>query len=256
MYALPQMQPSLVSWWQDIKQYLNAHNIEFDVDLENIEIDLYGHWLDSALFFSQTCGYPLTTVLKENVKLIGTPVYDTQYCRQTDYCSLFIVRSTDSRKLIEDYRGSRFTYNGNDSQSGFNAVKTFLREQSIDHPFFAENIMSGQHINSIANVANLQADICAVDCVTHALLQRHQPEKLANTRVLATTKLTPGLPFITSINTPDEIVQVIFDAINHTCANDKQGTINTDLLLNGVKKVSLETYMHMINPTSTLVDKL
>ena len=256
MYNLPQMQPSLVRWWQDICQYLNTHNISVSTGLTHIETDLYKHWLNPDLFFSQTCGYPLTTVLRQKVKLIGTPIYDSQYCEQSDYCSLFIVRSKDSGTRIEDFRGKRFAFNGEDSQSGFNAVKTFLTEHGLGVPFFGENLISGQHHNSLAMVISAQADICAVDCVTYALAQRHQPDILKNTRVLAVTRPTPGLPLITSVKTSDETIALLFDAINQSCMNDSSGELRSDLLLKGVTSISLETYMQKINPPSTRINKL
>ena len=256
MYALPQMQTSLIGWWRHIASCLNDRNLEFSEPLTKIETDLYTHWLDPKLFFSQTCGYPLTTLLKNKVKLIGTPVYNCDYCQAADYCSLFIVRSGHCGSLIDDFAGKKFAFNGTDSQSGFNAVKTFLTQQSIGLPFFGENIVTGKHKCSIAKVANGDADICAVDCVTYTLLKRYQPESLNNTRVLTTTSLTPGLPFITSINTSDEIVQAIHDAIQHTCESNSMQHINSNLLIEGISRISLDTYIQKIKPATHTNDKL
>ena len=257
MYTLPQIQSSINDWWQYIVRQLNSHEINYDQALINKEIDLYRHWLDPELFFSQTCGYPLTTVLTNRVKLIGTPVYNSNYSQQANYCSLFLVRSTDDCDSIEDYAGKKFTFNGIDSQSGFNAVKTYLIEQQLNVPFFGDNIESGKHLNSIAKVAEGEADICAVDCVTYSLIQRHLPQLLHSVRVLTTTKFTPGLPFITSVNTSDEVIQAIYDAIQHACKDDSLCKVNSDLLIKGISKISLETYMQSIITTSTpKIDKL
>lgn len=256
MYSLPQSQPSVVTWWQHILKGLKNRGIELNVALTNVDTALYKHWLDPQLFFSQTCGYPLTTVLKHKVKLIGTPVYDCEYCQHADYCSLFIVRSTDEGNSIEDFAGKRFAFNATDSQSGYNAVITYLTERGISIPFFGKDIVSGQHKNSIAAVASGEADICAVDSVIYSLLQRHQPETLKNVRILTMTKLTPGLPFITSINTPDKIIEVIFDTIKQTCENKSLHNCNSNLLIKGISKIPLGTYIKAINIASKPVDRL
>ena len=256
MYNLPSMQQGIADWWQSIAQQLAQTGICLDFQRSIIEKDLYQHWLNPNLLISQTCGYPLTTVLKNKVKLIGTPVYESQYCSDADYCSLFVVRSTDDAESIDNFKGRIFTFNGTDSQSGFNSVRNYLQERDIDTPFFGENKVSGQHINSIASVANGTADICAVDCVTHALVKRYQPHLLENTRILTTTKKTPGLPFITSMNTSDEIIDLVFHAIQKVTQDVSDRNSSTDLLITGIEKISLEKYITMINPPVTKVDEL
>ena len=42
-----------------------------------------------------------------------------------------------------------------------------------------------------------RADVCAVDCVSYALLGDRAPGELAGTRVLGRSPLAPALPFIT-----------------------------------------------------------
>jgi hypothetical protein len=248
MYALPQVQKSLVTWWQQVLVELNKNQVAYHQKLKKVETDLYRHWLDPELFFSQTCGYPLTTVLKDRVKLIGTPVYDSSYSQQANYCSLLIVGSGDNGDTIEDYSGKRFAFNGLDSQSGFNAVKMYLTERSLPVPFFGQNLQSGQHIKSIAMVSLGEADICAVDSISYSHIQRHQPRLLANVRVLDSTGFTPGLPFITSVN--------IYDAIEHVCNLDALCQENSDLLIKGVNEISLDSYMQSINPVTPQVTKL
>ena len=256
MYALPQIHASLGRWWQHVMGHLNRHQVGYHRDLEMAVTDLYRHWLDPGLFFSQTCGYPLTTVLKRRVKLIGTPVYDSDHCRQANYCSLLIVRDADESRSIEDFAGKRFTYNGLDSQSGFNAVKRYLADRSLPVPFFGQCIQSGRHTSSIARVSGGEADICAVDCVSYSLIQRHQPRLLENVRVLSSTGLTPGLPFITSLNTPDEIIQAIFDAIEQACTDEAMRRVNADLLIRGICKISYDTYLQSIKPATPQTERL
>lgn len=256
MYYLPQLQASLDGWWQHVLRHLHHRKIKVNVQLSNEHTDLYRHWLDPHLFFSQTCGFPLATALQRKVKLIGTPAYDSEFCKDAYYCSLLIVRSTDGAKTIEDFAGRRFAYNGPESQSGFNAVRTYLKDCRISTPFFGQNILTGQHRNSIAKVVNDEADICAVDCVTYTLLKRHQPGVLDSIRVLTTTAMTPGLPFITSVDTPEEITRALHDSIRQTCMDKSLQRLRSDLLIKDISRIPLDEYMLLINSDTQSSSKL
>ncbi len=59
-------------------------------------------------------------------------------------------------------------------------------------------MFSGSHRQSLRELQQENADIAAIDCVTYALLQRHQPQALAG---LGGDRLEPGragLPLITA----------------------------------------------------------
>ncbi len=253
MYDLPQMQQSLQAWWSAVRSQLMKQGITAPETLSQPQEDLFEYWLRPDLLLSQTCGFPLVSHLQSQVKLIGTPVFSAQGCEGPNYCSFYIVQADDQRNTIQQYQGARFTYNGTDSQSGFNAVRMNLLEQGLSISFFGENILSGGHRQSILNVGQSIADICAVDCVTHSLLLQHQPEVLEKTRVLATTKKTPGLPLITSIHTDDQTVDALFKGIKDVCADESMRKVNSDLQLKDIRKVSLESYYQAIlRPEITL----
>ena len=256
MYELPEMQVSLGKWWSAICQRLEQQGINAPESLSDPEGDLFEYWLRPDLLLSQTCGFPLVSQLKSNVKLIGSPVFSSPGCDGPNYCSYYIVHKNDSRTTLKDYQGARFTYNGTDSQSGFNAVRVNLIEQGLPIPYFGENLLSGGHRNSILNVGKGAAEICAVDCVTHSLLQMHQPYVLKNTRILAQTKLTPGLPFITSINTDDDVIGELFNAIKETCLDKSMQGINRDLQIKDIEKVSLDSYCSAISQPESQIGRL
>ena len=55
-------------------------------------------------------------------------------------------------------------------------------------------------------VADGEADVCAVDCVTCALWADSTPDVLDGTRVLTTTAHAPSLPYVTHRGRSDEDV--------------------------------------------------
>ncbi len=256
MYDLPEMQQSLQAWWLAIQSRLTEQGIDAPEIISKPKDDLFQHWLREDLLLSQTCGFPLVSHLQSQVKLIGTPVFSAQSCKGPNYCSFYIVQADDPRDSVREFLGARFTYNGPDSQSGFNAVRVNLLENDIAIPFFGKNILSGGHRNSIVNVGKGVADICAVDCVTHSLLEKHQPQVLENTRILGATRLTPGLPLITSVHTEDHTVDALFQAIKQICVDESMISVNDDLLLKDIQRVELESYYQAIPKPETPLEKL
>ena len=79
--------------------------------------------------------------------------------------------------------------------------------------FFGEIVATGAHRNSIRSVAAGDADACAVDCVTHALLADHAPEELRRTRILASSQTAPGMPYVTAAATSDEDIAKMRDGL-------------------------------------------
>ena len=69
--------------------------------------------------------------------------------------------------------------------------------------YFGHIVITGSHRESVRAVRKGRADVCAVDCVSHALLGDRAPGELAGTRVLGRSPLQPALPFITGAATTE-----------------------------------------------------
>ncbi|MDZ7714129.1 MAG: PhnD/SsuA/transferrin family substrate-binding protein [Rhodovibrio sp.] len=84
-----------------------------------------------------------------------------------------------------------------DSHSGWIALRAALADRGMaPDRALAGIVWTGGHRASVRAVADREADVAAVDCVTHALLAAHAPDALAGTRVLAGTPTAPGLPLV------------------------------------------------------------
>ena len=93
--------------------------------------------------------------------------------------------------------------------------------------------MTGAHLASLAAVAAGEADVAAIDCVTHALVARHEPGLLAGTRVLARTASTPGLPLVTRANAPPAELAALREALAEVAADPALSRSRERLLLTG-----------------------
>lgn len=170
--------------------------------------DLAQHWQRDDLLLSQTCGYPLAISLPQ-VQLVGTYHYRVEGCEGPDYSSWLVVRDDEPGERLEDFRGRIAAYNSTDSQSGHNSLRALIAPLAQEGKFFRAAIASGAHYQSIKLIQNRQADIAAVDCVSLELLKRAQPQALAGLKIIGRTASVPGLPLITSRQTPPEQLEIL-----------------------------------------------
>ena len=216
MYNQPETQHWVDQWWQAIATELQNQGINAPAELIQ-PADYYAHWQADDLLLSQTCGYPLTHDLAGKVQYLMTPCYDTPYNEGANYCSLVLVHEDSQAETFEDLKGLRFAFNSVDSQSGYNCLRFRLEEQGVGQQghadYFGDMLVSGGHRQSLAMVQSGQAETCAIDSVTFALLAKHVPQAVAGLRVVMTTPLVPGLPFITSLATNPQIADTLRQAI-------------------------------------------
>lgn len=197
MYDLPEVAWATDAWWVAIAGALAREGVAPVPRGLTRCADRYATWRSPALLLSQACGYPLTHAFKGRLRLVATPVYAAPHCDGPDYCSVIVVRAADPADSLAALRGRTAAVNGRDSQSGYSALRAAVAPHARGGRFFARVRESGAHTDSLALVAAGEADVCAVDCVTHALLERHRPQALAGLRVLACSAKAPGLPYVT-----------------------------------------------------------
>ena len=191
MYTAPDnVQQANEAWLQRIHQLLGGGRQRWDGR------DLRQLWRAPQLLLTQTCGYPLMQELREQVRVLGRPVYRLADAQDGWHCSLLLVRHDAPREDLAALRGSRAVINGFDSNTGMNLLRHSLLPLQRDGRFFAEVRVSGAHRASLRQVADGQAELTAVDSVTFAYLAAHAPAEVAEVRVLARSAPSPTLPYI------------------------------------------------------------
>ncbi|MBD8680251.1 phosphate/phosphite/phosphonate ABC transporter substrate-binding protein [Pseudomonas sp. CFBP 13719] len=183
----------------------------------NWQSSLHELWLHPRLLLAQTCGFPLVTELKKQVRVVGRPCFTLPDASAGQHCSLLLVRRDDPRQSLPEFFDCRGAYNSIDSNSGMNLLRHALIPHVREGRFFKHLEATGSHRQSIAHVALDQADLAAVDSVTFAYLARHAHSEVAGVRVLARTADAPTLPFITGFQGPEP--ESIRAAMNAALAN-------------------------------------
>jgi ABC-type phosphate/phosphonate transport system substrate-binding protein len=241
MYDLPEARAATDDLWRGIASALRRAGID-DVPgalTRDPDIDV---WHSRELLLSQTCGYPLTHALAGVVELVATPAYSAECCSGADYRSLVVVSEDNPAVGLDDLRGGVCAYNARHSQSGYNVLRAAIAPLADGAGFFSNVIESGDHGNSIALVATGRADVCATDCVTHAMIARYRPDALDGTRVLCATECAPGLPYVTRAGIDRSDVERLRDGLRTAFAEPDLAVARDALFLSGIEILSLDAY--------------
>lgn len=240
MYDLPALREATDEWWAGIAHHLRAAGVAgVPARLSRRPAPDCGH---ADLLFGQTCGYPLVRGMCGEARLLCTPCYTAPGCAGPRYASVLIVQAGSAARVLADLRGGRCVINNRASHSGCNVLRRMCAPLADGAAFFARVTESGSHAASIAAVADGEADLCAVDAVTHALLSRHEPERLEGTRSLG---FSPGAPSLPCIAGPavDPATAARMRAALHGAAEDSDLADARDLLLiDGVADLPLSAY--------------
>jgi ABC-type phosphate/phosphonate transport system substrate-binding protein len=248
MYLVPQ--EALDAFWNALATRLRAHmptqgaHAQWRDALPTQLLwpqDYHAHWREPHLLLSQACGYPLTTSLRGQVQLVGTFAYDVPHANGVVCRSVLICRSDDVRQQLPQFDGAHLVCNETGSQSGYNALRAMVAQCSPALRF-GQCTISGGHNQSIESVRTGAADLASIDCVSYALWQQANPALAAQVRVFATTDDYPGLPLITSLQTPPEVLQALQAALREIAHDPAYAALRAPLRILGFEATSLPLY--------------
>ena len=246
MYAEPELRPAIERWWAGVARHLRDHGVADVPDALTWSDDRYRPWRSPDLLFSQTCGHPLVHSVGQSVQVVATPHYGAPGCDGPKYRSFVVVREDTAARSIGELRGQRLAVNGLDSWSGYHVWRRILAEfepgtGKVDEES-GDIVVSGSHRESIRSVREGGADLCAVDCVSYALLGAQSPEELAGTRILGRSPPQLALPFITGAATTGGELVSIRNGLFAALADPALAEARTALLLTGASVLTEADY--------------
>ena len=244
MYAEPELRPVIERWWTGVAGHLRDHGVTDVPDALTWSEDRYRAWRSPDLLFSQTCGHPLVHSVGSSVRVVATPHYEAPGCEGPRYRSFVLVREGTEERSIGELRGKRLAVNGRDSWSGYRVWRRILSGGVDVEEMFGDIVITGSHRESVRSVRERRADLCAVDCVSHALLRARSPDELAGTRILGRSPLQPALPFITGAATTEGELARIREGLFAALADPRLAQARAALLLTGASVLTEATYRH------------
>jgi ABC-type phosphate/phosphonate transport system substrate-binding protein len=227
MYDWPEVRSSTDALWRVLRRELGVDG-ELDRSIPYEEA-----WCEPGLVFSQTCGFPLTHQFRNVLHYIATPHYAVEGCEGPAYSSFVFAREPSA---LADFRGTRAAVNTPDSMSGMLALKLAFSEVADHSAFFGDVILTGGHVNSLIAVRDGTADVCAIDAVVVA--RQHRPDLLRGLRVIATSPVVPGLPFVTRIGN----VNSIRAALEKVFADPQLAYARRTLFISGLSILNSSAY--------------
>lgn len=182
------------AFWRLLRDELHAQGIPAP-DTLNRAVEHMTGWGRSDLVLGQICNLPYRAIFSGRVTLIGAADYGLDDCPAGHYRSVIIAHKDAPNQPLTKYATARFAANALGSHSGYGAPQ----EWAQSHGFLLPSpILTGSHDASLRYVAEGRADIAALDAQTWALQQRDMPQ--ANqVRIIAHTKTSPGMSFITRL---------------------------------------------------------
>jgi len=203
-------------------------------------------WRDPGLIFGQACGYPYVTGLKDAVTLIAAPEYAFPGCDGAAHRSFLVCRARDPRRAVGEFRGSTAALNGWDSNTGMNLFRAAVAPIARGAPFFRAVVVTGSHEASVTAVAEGQADLASIDCVSFALIERGRPELVERVAIVAESPLTPGLPFIASARLGAPTIAVVREALMAALADPELAEARAALGLKGAPPIAPSDYRRVL----------
>jgi ABC-type phosphate/phosphonate transport system substrate-binding protein len=234
MYDLPELREAHDRLWAALARRLEDAGVTPVPRQLTRSLSHRATWMHPGLLFGQACEYPVSKSFRERLRIIATPRYYAPGCFGSSYRSAIVVRAQASAKCLEDLRDCLCVANEPDSNSGMNLFRAAVAPLADGAPFFRSVDFSGSHRKSLEVVAAGDADVTAVDCVTLAHLQRHQPQLVSQLRVLDWTPASPCLPFVTSRHTSDDMLEALRTAIAEVVVDRDLASTRESLFLEGV----------------------
>jgi ABC-type phosphate/phosphonate transport system substrate-binding protein len=247
MYDLPELQSANDVLWAAIAARLEDLGVAGAPRLVTRGRPLETLWTDPGLILAQACGYPLTTNLQGKVRLIATPRYRAPGCAGPFHRSAIVVRRDSPVLGLTDLRGGRCALNDRDSNSGMNLLRVEIAAVAGGAPFFGQVIVSGSHEASALAVADGDADVAAIDCVTWAHLQRYRQTTTDRLRSLMWTVSSPGLPLVAAIGLEPATHTALRRALAAVERDPALEEARSTLLLDGFNDLSASQYRAVVH---------
>jgi len=246
MYDLPEAASATDAWWRGLAGAMTREGLREVPARLTRDDDYPALWRAPGLLFSQTCGYPLTHTYKDDLRLVATPAYSAPGCRGAEYCSLIVVRDDCAAAGPADLKGCVAAYNAPESQSGYSALRASVAPLAGGQGFFARTIESGSHAKSLELVVRGKADVCAVDCVSFALLARYRPAVVHGLRTLAESPAAPGLPYVTSATNDEDTLARLRTAVFAALADPNLAETRAALMIEGAEVLEDSHYARIL----------
>jgi ABC-type phosphate/phosphonate transport system substrate-binding protein len=245
-YDLPETEAAQDSFWSTLARHLRREGMRGVPSRLARAVPVPRVFTDPRLLIGQCCGYDLVYGFAESLSLVATPRFGAPGCAGANYRSFVLVRETSPAGDLEALRGGVCAINSFNSHSGTNALRALVAPFSRDGRFFSAVKVSGGHLSSLALLHAGEADVMAMDCVLHALLERHRPDALAGVRLLSWSDTAPAPPIVTSSAADHDTLDRLRAALANAMSDPGCADARSAMLLDGIDFLQFEAYGRIV----------
>jgi ABC-type phosphate/phosphonate transport system substrate-binding protein len=173
--------------------------------------DIHATWTDPNCVVGQACGWPVATLLRDSVEVVGAFTLTVAGARGHRYRSVLVGRDRRGLSELVD-AGAVAVANSADSLSGWIGFLSAAREAGATDRWPGEVIWSGAHVESLRHLRDGRADVASIDAISLAHINRLYPDLVASLYEIGNGPLVPSLPIIVPAATPRAIVDSLRDA--------------------------------------------
>jgi ABC-type phosphate/phosphonate transport system substrate-binding protein len=247
MYNLPEMRTVNARFWDALRGLLVEAGLRDVPETLSFDRPPVPVRIGPEILFSQTCGYPLETIFTGQAIRLGTPCYAAPGCDGPTHRAFFVVPQASSAKTPADLKGGRYLLNSPVSNSGMNLPRRSLAEIAGGRPFFSTVIETGGHPASLDRLLRGEGDVASIDSVTYAFWRHYRPEAAARVRIIGETPSSPAIPFVTSVATPPEIVEILRTALRVLVHDTRYDAVRRGLLLTDIVDLPNAAYRGLLD---------
>ena len=247
LYRLPELDRAKTDFWGALSTELRRAGERDLPDGLDLTRPVVPASIGADTLLTQVCGYPLVKRFFSQVRLLAAPVYDADPYGGPRHRGVFVVRQDSPYTGLQDLRDSRFVFGGPLSNSGMNLPRRAIADLAGGAPFFASAVESDSQSENVESVAHGRADATCVDVMTYAYMARYRPNATAELRILATTRWSPSIPFVTSTATHPQNADRLKVALRAVATSPRWEAVRAALMLRDIVPVDVADYASLLN---------
>jgi ABC-type phosphate/phosphonate transport system substrate-binding protein len=247
MYDIAEIRHTHDALWKGFAGHFHRHGLRNIPRVLSHDQPVNSLWSDDQLFLSQCCGYDVVHQDQHCLQVLATPWFDVDGCANGDYASTIVVPADSTYDDVIAMAGKVAVINGPESHSGMTALLSLVSPHRRNRKFFAEILVSGSHLQSLALLIAGKADVASVDCVTYELLRRYRPAAIDGTRALGLTYPAPAPPYVTAGTFDSDTVERMQHALVDAFEDQNLLAARQALLLEKIEISTAATYQRILD---------